>query len=221
MGLAGFPYERRNVRNRFPALLRQTDLHKADVDVSVLCMHHCVEGATVGPGNFTFTSAADVIRCADLPAQCAAVLSGHIHRRQALVHDLRRRPLLTPVLYPGSIERTSVAEADEEKGYLIVSVTPGESRWTARWEFRPLPARPMITRDLDPAGHSAATLEIAVVSLINSVPPDAVLRIRMPCGPNGTQARVLSAANLRRLAPGTMNVNLIVPRPDGIQPASV
>jgi exonuclease SbcD len=221
VALAGFPYERRNVRNRFPILLAQTGLHQISAGVRLLCIHHCVEGATVGPGNFTFTTAADVIRCADLPAHCAAVLSGHIHRGQALIRDLRRRPLQTPVLYPGSIERTSVAEAEEQKGFMIVCVTPDEKGGCARWEFRPLPARPMITHHLDPRAHNAVTLESALLTLIRSVPPDAVLRIRMQSEPSPPQAQVLSAANLRRLAPGTMNVELVIVRTGGMQSASV
>jgi DNA repair exonuclease SbcCD nuclease subunit len=221
IALAGFPYERRNVRNRFPALLEQTALQQVLADVRLLCIHHCVEGATVGPGNFTFTTAADVIRCADLPVECAAVFSGHIHRRQALVRDLRRRPLQTPVLYPGSIERTSIAEAGEEKGFLIVTVSPNEKGGTAQWEYRPLPARPMVTRDLDPGAHNARTVESALVTLINSVPPDAVLRIRLPSELTEAHARVLTAANLRRLAPATMNVDLVMPRAGGMQSASV
>ena len=39
----------------------------------LLCLHQCVEGATVGPGNFTFRGADDVIRGADLPAGYHAV----------------------------------------------------------------------------------------------------------------------------------------------------
>ena len=55
----------------------------------------------------------------------AAVLSGHIHRHQVLTCDLGGRPLAAPVLYPGSIERTSFAEKDEEKGYLVLEVDGG------------------------------------------------------------------------------------------------
>jgi DNA repair exonuclease SbcCD nuclease subunit len=39
-----------------------------------------------------------------------------------LKHDLRGRALDVPVIYPGSIERTSFAERDEEKGYFILEL---------------------------------------------------------------------------------------------------
>jgi DNA repair exonuclease SbcCD nuclease subunit len=209
------------VRARFPQLLADTGWQSVHADIRVLCLHHCVEGATVGPGNFTFTSAADVIRCSDLPSQCAVVLSGHIHRRQALIRDLRRRPLKTPVLYPGSIERTSIAEADEAKGFMIVNIEPSETGGRASWELRELPARPMITHDLHTAAHSAATLENEVVTLIKRAPSDAVLRIRLAGGLGEEHARVLTAANLRRLAPASMNVELVIARRGGMQSATV
>ncbi len=57
-----------------------------------------------------FRTAADVIRHKDMPEKIDAVLSGHIHRHQVLIRDLENRTLRTPVLYSGSIERTSFAE---------------------------------------------------------------------------------------------------------------
>ena len=94
-------------------------------DVRLLCLHQTVEGARVGPVGYTFRRGADVIRGRDLPAGFAAVLAGHIHRRQVLTADLAGRPLAAPVLYPGSIERTSVAERDEPKGYMTLEIAPG------------------------------------------------------------------------------------------------
>jgi exonuclease SbcD len=89
-----------------------------DTDLRLLCVHQTVEGAQVGPGNYTFRSGADVVRGRDVPPGFAAVLSGHIHRRQVLTHDLSGQPMAAPVFYPGSVERTSFAERDEPKGYL-------------------------------------------------------------------------------------------------------
>ena len=60
-----------------------------------------------------------------------AVLSGHIHRFQVLTKDLWGRPIKIPILYPGSIERTSFAEKDEPKGYLKVELKKARA-WLAR-----------------------------------------------------------------------------------------
>ena len=103
--LAGFPYERRDVRTGFATLVEKARWREAEADVCLLCVHHCLEGATVGPADYTFRGASDVIRGRDIPRGFAAVLSGHIHRYQVLTSDLSGRSLAAPVLYPGSVER--------------------------------------------------------------------------------------------------------------------
>jgi DNA repair exonuclease SbcCD nuclease subunit len=204
VAFAGFPYERENVRARFPELLRETGWEAHGASSNVLCTHHCFEGATVGPGDFTFTTAADVIRPRDVPPAFGAVLSGHIHRHQILTCDSSGRRLSTPVLYPGSIERTSLAEIDEAKGFMIVTLRDNE----ATWEFRRLPARPMIRRQLDGEAMDAATLDAALREIIAGVPSDAVVAIRVGGSLNVDQLRMLSSARIRALAPRTMNVEI-------------
>jgi len=154
--LSGFPYERDNVRARFPDLLHETGWAEHEADSRLLCIHHCVEGATVGPADFTFTTAADVIRLRDIPSAFRAVLSGHIHRHQVLTRDLSRRKIPTPVLYPGSIERTSLAEFGEPKGFMIVSVRPDGMSW----EFRQLPTRELEITALRPRTSSATAAKL-------------------------------------------------------------
>ena len=221
IAIAGFPYERA-VRQSFLDVLALTEWRREPADVRVLCMHQCAEGATVGPADYTFRSADDVVRLRDVPAAFAAVFSGHIHRRQALTSDLAGRRLDTPVLYPGSIERTSVAEIGEPKGYMIVSVgTAG-----ARWEFRELPARPMLRRELAVEGLSAGALASAVQALIAEAPADAVLSIRLTGELTDAQWRAVSTTRLREVAPPTMNVEItptgrFVRQPRAAQPAKV
>lgn len=216
VALAGFPSERDEVRTGFPALLERTGWREVVADVRLLCLHQCVEGARVGPADFTFTTAPDVIRGRDIPPGFAAVLAGHIHRHQVLTADLRRRPLAAPVLYPGSIERTSIAEAAEEKGYLVVEVGlaegaaggggAGEDR--VDWEFRPLPARPLVVRELSLDGAAGPEVEGRVRALIAAAPSDAVLTIRVVGEPGVPLPRCLSASFLRSVAPATMNVEV-------------
>jgi DNA repair exonuclease SbcCD nuclease subunit len=209
IALSGFPFERHAVRTQFAELVEQTGWRNEGAALRLLCIHHCVEGATVGPGDFTFTTADDVIRARDLPADFAAVLSGHIHRHQVLTTDLARRPLPTPVLYPGSIERTSFAEMDEEKGFLVVRVGGGGE---VRWDFRRLPARPMIRQELVTDGMNGRRLESAIHAIIADAPQDAVLSIRVAGPLLDEHWRALSAARLRAIVPQTMNVEI---RPAG------
>jgi DNA repair exonuclease SbcCD nuclease subunit len=212
IALAGFPYERRNVRERFAELLEQTTYRRTTAALRILCLHHCIEGATVGPGNFTFTSADDVIRARDLPRDFAAALSGHIHRHQVLTTDLSGRPLATPVLYPGSIERTSLAEIDEPKGYMMVHIAESAGESQVRWQFRRLPARPMLRADVPAEGNDGRQLEAAIRAVVAGAPDDAVLSIRVTGMLSDDHWRALSAARLRRFVPETMNVDV---RPDG------
>lgn len=149
-----------------------------------------------------------MIRGADIPRGLAAVLSGHIHRHQILLHDLRGQALAAPVLYPGSIERTSFAEADEEKGYMLVEVTRGDAGVRVEWSFRRLPARPLVRYTLNVNMIADADLEVRLRSLIDEAPADAVLTIRVDGTITEGAARLLSAATLRSLAPATMNVEL-------------
>jgi DNA repair exonuclease SbcCD nuclease subunit len=206
VALSGFPFERRDVRGRFPELLGRCAWQRARAAVRLLCIHQCVEGATVGPGNFTFTSGADVIRGRDIAADFAAVLSGHIHRQQVLTTDLTGRLLAAPVLYPGSLERVSTAEIGEPKGFMVVHIGAGEGG--VRWEFRPLPARPMIVHEVCVDGLSAGALDAAVLAAIAAAPRDAVLRIRLTGDLSGVDLTLVSASRLRGRAPASMNVEI-------------
>jgi DNA repair protein SbcD/Mre11 len=208
VALAGFPFERRAVRQVFSELVERTEWSRERAAVRLLCVHQCVEGATVGPGDHTFTSAADVIRLRDVPTQFAAVLAGHIHRHQVITRDLRGRPVVTPVLYPGSVERTTLAEVGEPKGFLVVHVAAAGETGRVRWEFRRLSARPMIVEELSTSGLSTAALESLVRAAVAAAPPDAVLRIHVAGDVAGAALRVLSAPYLRTFAPPTMNVEI-------------
>ncbi|MGQ0646774.1 MAG: metallophosphoesterase family protein [Gemmatimonadaceae bacterium] len=208
VALAGFPSERHDVRTKFIDLVEETGWRAEDATMRLLCLHQCVEGATVGPGDFTFTTAADVIRGRDVPSGLAAVLSGHIHRHQVLTKDLRGLPLATPVLYPGSIERTSIAEADEEKGFMIVELAVDQSDVSVGWRFHTLPARPLVRRELCLDAVPDEDVESTIRRLVAEAPADAVLTIRVVGAMTPRASHLLSATHMRRLAPASMNVEV-------------
>jgi DNA repair exonuclease SbcCD nuclease subunit len=212
VAVCGFPYQRRGVREEFEKLLWQTGWRHDEADVSLLCVHHCFEGATVGPSDYTFRNAPDVIRGRDVPPGFAAVLTGHVHRHQVLTRDLRGERMAAPVFYPGSVERTAFAEKDEAKGYVVLDVDGGGASrggTVVRWEFRELPARPMVVREIDLNGLGVIGRDQAVRRALAKVPADAVLRLRVR-GPMGIGAReALTAGRLRSLAPPSMNVEVL------------
>ena len=208
IGLSGFPYERRDVRTKFAERLEETRWRDEAATIRLLCLHHCFEGATVGPADFVFTTASDVIRARDIPCAFAAVFSGHIHRHQTLTRDLARRPLDTPVFYPGSIERTAFAEMGEPKGFMFVDVSESEGDVDVRWEFRRLPTRPMVLETLNADTVDARRLAPAIHAIVSAAPIDAVLTIRIEGALTEAHWRALSAARVREFAPETMNVEL-------------
>lgn len=190
----GFPYTH-DIRRRFPQMLAAARSQNTAANVRVLCLHHCVEGATCGPGNFTFRFGADVIRTADLPKDVAVTLSGHIHRHQVL------RPAgRPPVVYAGSVERTSFAEAPETKGFVVLQLTPSG---LGSFEFRPLPARPMVTRTVHLDDGDPMDAHVRVGAVIDSTPHDAVVQLRV----TGAMPTTLTAAALRAMA-GVRTVTL-------------
>jgi DNA repair protein SbcD/Mre11 len=208
IALSGFPYERRDVRTSFVERLEETRWRDESASSRLLCLHHCFEGATVGPADFVFTTASDVILPRDVPRDFAAVFSGHVHRHQTLIRDLARCPLDTPVLYPGSIERTAFAEMGEPKGFMVVNISQSEGDLDVRWEFRRLPARPMVLETLSADTMDGRTLQSAILAIISAAPADAVLTIRIEGALTDAHWKALSAARVREFAPDTMNVEL-------------
>ena len=207
VALVGFPFARR-IRASFPELLRQARDAAPAADCRLLCMHQTIEGAQVGPGNYTFRHGRDIIPGRYIPAGFDAVLSGHIHRRQVLTQDLGGRPLAAPVIYPGSVERTSFAERTEEKGYAVVTVGPEPGPECVQVSFEPLPARPMVSLALEPATVNPETLVDQLAARLGALDPDSVVRVQFR-GPNAAESlQSLSAARIRALAPPSMNVAL-------------
>jgi len=211
--LAGFPYYREGIRKEFPSLLAHTGYNREEADIKLLCLHHCVEGATVGPVNFTFHYQADVIRIQDIPRDFAAVLSGHIHRFQVLERGLQGETIEVPIFYPGSTERTSFAEKDETKGYLILEITRDKDGKTKilHWQFRPLTTRPMIQIQIKGEKATAPQIETRLKEKIQSLPKDTILQIKIGHPLPESWGTILSATNLRSLAPH-MNISLSLPR---------
>jgi DNA repair exonuclease SbcCD nuclease subunit len=210
LGLSGFPCRRRNSRGLFPALIEASHWRDQRADIRLLCMHQTVEGATVGPGRFTFRNGPDVIPGRLVPRHFAAVLSGHIHRHQVLREELCGKPLSSPVLYPGSTERTSFAERCEAKGYLILDLrpSPGGRGSLESCTFVELPARPMVQLDLEVSGLGAAELEARLRQEFARLHPDSIVRMKTRGSARAEVLPLLRAAALRRIAPATMSVEI-------------
>ena len=205
LALAGFPYDPDVGRRGLGHILRETEWRFHDVDARVLCFHQLVQGSRVS--GYTFTRGPDIIPTAALPPGFAAFFTGHVHRQQVLTTGPSGRPLRAPVLYPGSIERTSFAERDERKGYILAKVAlgPPDGGRLVSWRFAQLPARPMVDLpfELSSKKHDDRELRRA----LSRLPNDAVVRIHVRRDPR--KHADLPAARLREIAPPTMNVSVV------------
>jgi exonuclease SbcD len=209
VSVSGFPFSRR-IRDGFPDLVHRTGSAGTPAVLRLLCMHQTVEGSQVGPSNFTFRGGPDVVRGSQIPGGFAALLCGHIHRSQMLTHDLRGRKLRAPVIYPGSIERTSFAERCEPKHYVLAefqadSDDGGRLRSAS---FVELPARPMVHLDVVLSGRDRESLSQHIRQRLSGLNQNAVVRVRLADAGGSSPPDYVSAAWLRALAPATMNVSL-------------
>jgi len=208
IALSGFPFTRK-VKTRFHTLLAQTSYKENNAGIRFLCLHQTFEGAKVGPGDFTFRTGVDNIPGSEIPEGFSAVLSGHIHRGQTLTHTLAQLPLSAPVIYPGSIERTSFAERFEEKHYVLIKIFPSVRKPQLVIEFHPLPTRPMVKIKIPTQNNDFEGVKILIQKRICTLAPDSIVRIQLT-GPKVFEfTRLLSAIMLRSLAPPTMNISLV------------
>ncbi len=203
VALSGFPNVRHDPRDRFVREVEQSGWRECAAEIRLLCMHQAVERAQVGVQNYTFRAGEEVIRGGDIPAGFHAVLSGHIHRHQVLTRDLAGRRLQAPVYYPGSVERTSFAEREEVKGYLILTV---EATGGIRHQFVPLHARPMADLLVTGDAGSAEAIRERLIRQIAALEADAIVRLRPA---DSRAAELIGSCNdrwLRSVAPPTMNI---------------
>ena len=210
VALAGFPCLRNGIYRNFKKLVEQTGYNERDSDVRILCMHQSVEGARVGVQNYAFRDGTDIIPGKDISDGFDAVLSGHIHRGQALKYDLRGNPLGAPVIYPGATERTSFAEREEEKGYVLLEVISStkSSKPKIKWAFKEIPTRPMKVILVPQNDFNEKSIKIFLEEEIFRLDSNAVVQIKFE---DSTEPKILSFLNveyLRSIAPETMNISV-------------
>lgn len=207
--LVGFPFVRDGIREKFIRILDKTGWHDIEAATYILCMHQSVDGCTMGPRSFTFRGGEDVVDMQDIPQEFCCVLSGHMHRSQVLDRDLKGMPVPTPVLYPGSIERTSFAEKDEKKGYLVLQIRTGDDEDRVfEWKFHELPARPMVQLEFDAYAAGNMHFETWLRQRITSIPEDSIVKLRILGEPTADILNTVRAESMRSITPAAMNVTI-------------
>jgi len=206
LNISGFPCVRNNIRDAFKEIVNQTGWDENPADIRLLCMHQAVEGAQVGPANYTFRNSHDTIKAKDIPKEFSAVLSGHIHRHQVLTHDLKGNPLNTKIYYPGSIERTAFAEKDESKGFLILQAeTGGSGGFINNYQFSQLPARPMVDFIINSNKLQKEELVAIISKKAGQVDKNSIIRIKILNNSKINQ-ELPSLEEIRQIIPETMNI---------------
>ncbi len=211
VSFSGFPFQRENVRENFTELVNRTGCDKTISDFSFLCIHQAIEGARVGVHNYTFREGKDVVSAGALPLNFDAVLSGHIHRAQVLTHDTGNKKLPAPVIYAGSIERTSFAEKDEDKGYFIIKLSKMDSARKIEWSFVKLPARPMYELEIDTSLLNQEQIKNKIHSSIEGLDEDAIIKIKLTDKNIQRDYGNITAEFLRSIVPQTTNISLSFP----------
>ncbi|UCE10721.1 MAG: DNA repair exonuclease [Candidatus Thorarchaeota archaeon] len=142
-------------------------------DYSILAIHELLEGSRIE--SHTFRRGHEVLPLAQIPRRFNCIACGHVHRFQFLYntgasalrstnrlralkqhceehnwhfHDDSRSRFPDPVIsYAGSLERVSIAEKNEPKGYIIGELEPSDTEHrtlTAKYQFYEIPAVKMI-----------------------------------------------------------------------------
>jgi exonuclease SbcD len=176
VGIAGFPFIRENPRRTFLRALEETEYRDLRSDFNILVTHQAFDEALVGPVGYRFKAGrSDTVSREIVPLDFQYIAAGHIHRYQVLPHPLR--PSLSFV-YPGSTQRMSFAEVDEEKGFVEGEVV--NDRIETR--FIPLPAWDMEIVEIDAAGRNQKEVEKAIQDQFWRFTEDLVIRFNLVGG---------------------------------------
>jgi len=126
--------------------LEETEYGGLRSDFNILVTHQAFDQEIVGPVDFTFREGrSDTVSRRTVPVDFEYIAAGHIHRYQVLSHPLK--PELK-FAYPGSTQRISFAEKDEDKGFIVGEVL--NDRIETR--FLPLPVYDMEIVQIEAVG---------------------------------------------------------------------
>ena len=167
-------------------------------------MHQTVEGAKIE--NYTFRRGKDVIPVKKLPSHFQAILSGHIHRKQILTKNSDSQKI--PIIYPGSTERTSFVEKNEEKGFFEIVFTNKNKLWKIKYlNFHVLPTRPMEELFIE-KNLKHEILKPYLFAQIAKLNKNSIIRIKCDPELNIQIKKQLSQKFLRETFPKSLNFQL-------------
>ena len=204
VGVAGFPFIREDSRRIFLKALEETEYAGLRSDFNILVTHQAFDEATVGPVDFIFRKGRpDTVSRQTVPLDFEYIAAGHIHRYQILSHPLK--PGLEFV-YPGSTQRISFAEMNEEKGFVVGEVL--NDRIETR--FMPLPVYDMEIVEIAAAGLSKGDLEEAIEAQSWRFEEDLVIRFNLTGGKRLSDYPDLDFQSLRAKMPPILECQFVM-----------
>jgi exonuclease SbcD len=172
------------------AIGREVDIFtragRKGADATILVGHLSIEGALAGSEKIWSTGEEYSVLPSTFDSETFDYIAlGHVHKHQAIKSK-------TPIVYPGSIERVDIGEAEEEKGFVSVRIREGKTDWN----FIKLQIRPMYNVKVD---CTAATNPVDVVTeaLGDKNVKDAIVNLELTVkNPLSTEQRDTIAGKL-------------------------
>lgn len=176
VGIAGFPFILKDSKRTFLRALEDTEYHHLRSDFNLLVIHQAFDQACVGPVGFVFSAGRqDTVSRHTIPLDFEYIAAGHIHRYQVLDHPLKPG---VKFVYPGSTQRISFAEMNEDKGFIEAEVI--NNRIETR--YVPLPVYDMEIVEIKAAGLTSEEFKEAFRSQFWRFNDDLVIRFNLTGG---------------------------------------
>jgi DNA repair exonuclease SbcCD nuclease subunit len=206
INIGGFPFTRGNINKIFLSELQRSGWYDHDAHIKILALHQVIEGATVGPAYFTFRNGEDVIARHALPDDATVILCGHIHRKQILKKQIKNTSVQLPIIFSGSIERTSFAEMYEKKGFFHLTFELIKSnKWCLKKsKFIYLPTRPMHDIYIDADSSIFRTLSYIKKTIIQ-LDQNSIIRFKSDKPIRGELVKIFTINKLKPLIPASFN----------------
>jgi exonuclease SbcD len=168
------------INERLQAAMTEVVANKAaELDPAlpaVLAAHVWVTGAKIGSESSMTIGQEHALLVGNVANPAFDYIAlGHIHKHQVLNEN-------PPVVYAGSLERLDFGEADDEKGFYVVEITPdADGQRRVSFDFHPLEGRRFVTvgvkieaDDIEPT----ATVLKAIAEQSASI-KDAIVRLQL------------------------------------------
>jgi DNA repair exonuclease SbcCD nuclease subunit len=198
LGIAGFPFIRHHSKKIFPAALEETEYTDLRSDFNILVTHQAFDEAVVGPVDFVFREGrSDTVSRQNVPLDFEYIAAGHIHRYQILPHPLKPG---CQFVYPGSTQRMSFAEMNEDKGFVEGEIL--HDRIETR--FIPLPAYDMEMVSIEAAGMCSGECEEAIKSQFWRFSEDLVIRFNLTGGKSSRDYPDVDFQKIREMMPDVL-----------------